>query len=86
MGSSKQIPLKLNVNAQTRAYVSKAVQIIVGLCTFLPWTNRFRKSPPLDSHVTSQKSLDQSEPFETREIHANEVNITTRNGNQNKSF
>ena len=46
----------------------------------------FGKSPPLASHVTSQKSLDQSEPFETREIHANEVNITTWSGNQNKSF
>ena len=34
----------------------------------------FGKSPPLASHVTSQKSLDQSEPFETREIHANKVN------------
>ena len=41
----------------------------------------FGKFPPLASHVTSQKSLDQSEPFETKEIHANEVNITTWSGN-----
>ena len=41
----------------------------------------FGKSPPLTDHVTSQKSLDQSEPFETKEIHANEVNITTWSGN-----
>ena len=43
----------------------------------------FGKSPPFASHMTSQKLLDQSEPFKTREIHANEVNITTWSGNQN---
>ena len=32
--------------------------------------------------MTSQKLLDQSEPFETKEIHANEVNRTTWSGNQ----
>ena len=43
----------------------------------------FRKSLPFASYVTSQKSLDQSEPFETREIYANEVNTTTWSRNQN---
>ena len=41
----------------------------------------FEKPPPLAGHVTSQKTLDQSEPFKTREIHANEVNIATWSGN-----
>ena len=33
--------------------------------------------------MTSQKLLDQSEPFKTRRIYANEVNIATWSGNQN---
>ena len=66
--------METQCNCRNRAYVSRAVQILVGLCTFLPQTNRFGKSLPLAGHVTSQKSLDQSEPFETKEIHANEVN------------
>ena len=75
--------MKLNVNVETEPAVSKAVQIIVGLCTFLPRTTCSESPRPFASHVTSQKSLDQSEPFETREINANEVNITTWSGNQN---
>ena len=69
--------------SQNKACISRAVQILAGLCTFLPQINKFGKSPPLAGHVTSQKLLDQSEPFETKETHANEVNRTTWSGNQN---
>ena len=86
MSSSKQNPLKVNVNAKIGSRVSKAVQILVGLCTFLSQANMFGKSLPLAGHVTSQKSLDQSKPFETKEIHANEVNITTWSSNPKQSF
>ena len=76
MCSLKQNPLKINVNVKTEL-------MLVGLCTFLAQANMFGKSPSLANHVTSQKLLDQSEPFETKEIHANEVNRTTWSGNQN---
>ena len=86
MGLSKQNPLKLNVNVETEP-------ALVGLCGWwLGCAHSYleptcSESPrPLASHVTSQKSLDQSELFETKEVHAGGVNVTTWSGNQNKSF